>query len=102
VAWKEYDPAVSGPSEFELATPEDSVPVPAEVPVPAQVPLVKKVKTTDPVGVPAPVPDTVAWSVTVDPSGTDVTAAPPIWTVVTVWLAAFVTVSGSQPPKEGE
>jgi hypothetical protein len=63
--------------------------------------LGKKVKLTVPVGVPAPVPDTVAWSVTVEPrvSGTvGETGAPPDSTVVVVWLTAFVTVKGSQLP----
>jgi hypothetical protein len=84
VAWKEYDPAVSGPSELELATPETRAPEPADVPVPVQAPLVKKVKLTVPVGVPAPVPDTVAWSVTVEPSGTEDTVVAPDWTTVVV------------------
>jgi hypothetical protein len=91
---------VSGPSELELATPEDSVPVPPEVPGAAQVPLAKKVKLTVPVGVPAPVPDTVAWSVTVEPRATEVTVVPPDWTTDVVWLDALFTVSGSHAPVE--
>jgi hypothetical protein len=69
--------------------------------VPVQPLLVKKVKFAVPVGVPAPEPDTVAWSVTVEPrgSGTDgETAEPPDSTVVVVWLLAINTVNGSQDP----
>ena len=91
---------MSGPSELELATPETRVPFPAALPVPEHVLLVKKVKVTVPVGVPAPVPDTVAWSVTVEPRAAPVTATPPSCTVVTVMLLPWPTVKGSQDPVE--
>ena len=74
-----------------MATPDDRLPVPADVPAPEQVALLKNVKATVPVGVPAPVPDTVAWSVTVEPSGTEVTVAPPICTAVVVELVSSWT-----------
>ena len=67
--------------------------------------LVKKVKSTLPVGVPAPVPETVALSCTVDPSATEVTppaamsvAGLPLWITVTVEEFAWFTVSGSHSP----
>jgi hypothetical protein len=100
VAWKESVPAVRGPSEFELATPEARGSVPADDPDPLQVPLAKKVKLTVPVGVPAPDPVTVAWSVTVDPSATEVTADPSNCTVVVVSASPLPTENGSQGPVE--
>src|ERR1700722_5410053 len=100
MASNEYDPAVRGPSELEVAAPETRVGVPAKVPVPVQVPSVKKAKLTVPVGAPAPMPVTLAWWVRTVPRGTDVTGDPPERMVVVVWLGAMVTVNGSQPPVE--
>ena len=58
-------------------------------------------KVTVPVGVPAPVPDTVAWSVTDEPSGTEVTVAPASCTDVVVADGPWPTVKGSQAPVDG-
>ena len=57
-------------------------------------------KVTEPVGVPAPVPDTVAWSVTLVPRATEVTGVVPDSTEVSVWVAALVTVKSSHDPVE--
>jgi hypothetical protein len=62
--------------------------------------FVKKVKVTEPVGVPAPVPETVAWSVTVEPAGAEVTVWPLSCTDVVTWLGALFTVNGSHAPVE--
>ncbi len=71
------------------------------MPSPSQVPLAKNVKVTLPVGVPAPVPETVAESCMIVPRGTDpplgITSWLALCNAVTVVLSALLTLKGSQP-----
>jgi hypothetical protein len=69
------------------------------LPVPEQVPLLKKVKVTVPVGVPAPDPVTVAWSVTVEPRAAPVTAPRQLHAGDGGW-SPWPTVNGSHAPVE--
>ena len=63
-------------------------------------PFAKKVNATVPVGVSPARPDTVAWSVTDEPSAADVTGAPPCMMLVAVEEPPLLTVSASHGPVE--